>query len=440
MSEFKPYLSVVVCSRNDNHGEGMKKRQQIFADSLIAQAEKHQIPMELVFVEWNPPVENPGIAEAMPWPPKSSFCQVKIVTVPNELHRRFKSSENLPLFQMIAKNVGIRYSSGEFILCTNVDVIFSDELCLHLKKKSLKKGVLYRNNRYDVDRNIPEFKDIEETLTYCRGNIVRKNMPDGTYLKNNGIWVHGNKISNEISVLHFALNALTQLMGKKCKLYKVLLKEIKIFKFNRIVEPKHILKPLTILISKFIYGAIMALYMCIGAIVTFPLVLRKKAIRSVWNRFANARTLKRCFTKYLQLNTNACGDFTLLDRESWCKLKGYWEFEGYSWHLDTLFLLQAYANGVKFKMLPDDGIIYHIDHGGGWSPEESAKLFSRLDEKGIPYLTERDLLRHEKKMHSNQLAGVFSLLNTGEEWGLGASRLEEYIVTKIENCKSTGAD
>ena len=43
---------------------------------------------------------------------------------------------------MAAKNVGIRRSDGEFILCTNIDIIFSDKMYAFLAKENLKKRAL----------------------------------------------------------------------------------------------------------------------------------------------------------------------------------------------------------------------------------------------------------------------------------------------------------
>ena len=52
---------------------------------------------------------------------------VRIITVSNNDHKKFKNSEKLKIFQMIAKNVGIKRSNGKFILVTNIDIIFSDD-------------------------------------------------------------------------------------------------------------------------------------------------------------------------------------------------------------------------------------------------------------------------------------------------------------------------
>ena len=56
--------------------------------------------------------------------------------MPPGVHRRYQYSEALPLYQMIAKNVGIRRARGQFVLATNIDIIFSDELVEYLSTDS----------------------------------------------------------------------------------------------------------------------------------------------------------------------------------------------------------------------------------------------------------------------------------------------------------------
>ena len=100
-----PYLSVVATARNDDHGLNLLRRMQIFVTGLGAQAERFQVPIELVIVDWNPPAEKPLLADAIDWP-GTDWVESRVVEVPAELHRRYKHADSLPLYQMIAKNVG----------------------------------------------------------------------------------------------------------------------------------------------------------------------------------------------------------------------------------------------------------------------------------------------------------------------------------------------
>jgi hypothetical protein len=52
----RPYISIVVVGRNDDYGGDFLKRISTFARSLGRQVSKHPGLIELVVVEWNPPL------------------------------------------------------------------------------------------------------------------------------------------------------------------------------------------------------------------------------------------------------------------------------------------------------------------------------------------------------------------------------------------------
>jgi hypothetical protein len=145
-----PYISVVATARNDDHGGNLLGRMQVFIDAWINQAKRHRLSSELILVEWNPPRERERLAAALRWPPDTGPCQVRIIQVPPEVHARYRHAAALPLYQMIAKNVGIRRARGEFILATNIDIVFSDELMMFLSERRLEKSRMYRIDRTDV--------------------------------------------------------------------------------------------------------------------------------------------------------------------------------------------------------------------------------------------------------------------------------------------------
>ena len=128
MSENSPYLSVVVVSRNDDHGGNPLLRTQLCINSLYEQCNRYRLPIELIVVDWNPPLDRPGLADVIQWPEDRRFIRTRVISVPPKFHRKLPHSEDLPLFQMIGKNVGIRRANGEYVLATNIDILFSDEL------------------------------------------------------------------------------------------------------------------------------------------------------------------------------------------------------------------------------------------------------------------------------------------------------------------------
>lgn len=172
-SDFKPYLTIVAASRNDNHGGDPLIRTQIFLDNLARQAEDLQLPCEILLVDWNPPADKPGLAEAIDWSFLNRFCHGRVVQVPAEIHARSQSPEKLPLLQMIAKNVGIRRARGEFILATNIDILFSDELMQFLARQQLQRGYSYRADRLDIETGVPFSASSRERLDYAWHHTIR---------------------------------------------------------------------------------------------------------------------------------------------------------------------------------------------------------------------------------------------------------------------------
>jgi hypothetical protein len=119
----------------------------------------------------------------------------------------------------------------------------------------------------------------------------------------------------------------------------------------------------------------------------------------------------------------ACGDFTLLARDDWFRLRGYHEWPIFSWHLDSMFMFACNAQGLREVRLGPNYRIYHIDHsvGSGWSPAGGSQLFARLDAKGIPYLSNEDVAQWCAKYAEEPNAALVNDMN----WGLSDRVLPE---------------
>ena len=178
----KPYLSIVATTRNDDHGGSLNRRTQAFIDGVTGQAHRHRLETELLLVEWNPPADRAPLREVFRWPEDNPWCEVRIVTVPAELHARYRFADQLPMLQMIAKNVGVRRARGEYVLATNVDILFADEIFAFLAARRLEPDVLYRSDRVDVDRHVPLNVPIEKRLAHCRNTVLR-------IARKGGMWV-----------------------------------------------------------------------------------------------------------------------------------------------------------------------------------------------------------------------------------------------------------
>ncbi|MCP5506143.1 MAG: hypothetical protein H7A38_04605, partial [Chlamydiales bacterium] len=143
-----------------------------FVSGFVKQCKRHHLKAELILVEWNPPDDKPPLKEALTFPKDLGPCSVRIITVPKKAHATLAHSSELPLFQMIAKNVGIRRAQGKFVLATNIDILFSDALMAYLKE-NLQEGYLYRVDRLDVPSELPPLDPFDDLLTFCDQRYFR---------------------------------------------------------------------------------------------------------------------------------------------------------------------------------------------------------------------------------------------------------------------------
>jgi hypothetical protein len=349
-----PYLTLVAASRNDEHGGNTLYRTQIFVDSFLDQCERHQLHGELILVEWNPPGDRAPLAEVISWDRQNPWVDCRIITVPYERHVFIRFARVLPLFQMIAKNVGIRRARGEFILATNIDILFSDELIALVAQKAFRVDRLYRCDRFDVDSTIPKDVPLDEKLRFAWGNLIRYNRRQGpaeVYLR-----------QIEGAPLEFAIRAA-----------------LATGHFELETE---------------------------GGL---PALAAKAGAPPMW------------------LHLNACGDFTLLHRDAWAKMRGYPEFETFSLHLDSLGVVNAHVSGFRETWLSPPAVCFHVEHaiGSGYTAENPAPMFERLERQGIGWL---DYNVIEPFLNEMQEKGAIDW-NT-ERWGLRDIPLDETVCTR----------
>ncbi len=358
-----PCLSFVAGSRNDDHGGNLLHRMQVFVEALLGQCDRHGLDAELVLVEWNPPPDRPRLAEALRWP-ESEHCAVRIIEVPAELHRRFDNADALPMHQMIAKNVGIRRAQGAFVVATNVDLVFSEGLIEFLAGQHLDAEHWYRANRFDVPADIPSGVAPGDQLAYCRGNLLRAHLRDGTRDLGSG-------------------------------------------RFDRIYRDPGLLR-------------------------AFRLLAPLSFLPGIGRRLENAKHSLAFMNACGRLHTNACGDFTVMARDAWHRLRGYWEFSGFPSHIDGLACYAAAFSGLTERVLPDPMSVYHIEHGAGsgFSGYTSGEKWKDLEKDGIPRLTPNDY----RKTVFDMKAGRLPLIRNDENWGLG-----EYDLAETTPCTDASA-
>src|SRR5207245_3974337 len=85
---------------------------------------------------------------------------------------RLPNSARMPIFEYIAKNVGIRRARGEYVLITNPDIVFTQELIRYFAARGLRGDAFYRVDRYDVNRSVPLALPVERQLRFCAQHAV----------------------------------------------------------------------------------------------------------------------------------------------------------------------------------------------------------------------------------------------------------------------------
>ena len=146
------YLSIVAASRNDNHGNNLDERTNLFIKSLAENCEKYKISSELILVEWNQIPNTKTLSDRLNLI-SNEYLESKIIAVNKDHHLKLPNSDRLQFFQMIAKNVGIRRASGKFILVTNIDVIINQKLYEFISQKKLEEKTIYRCDRHCIEYN-----------------------------------------------------------------------------------------------------------------------------------------------------------------------------------------------------------------------------------------------------------------------------------------------
>ncbi|MBI2341993.1 MAG: hypothetical protein HYU98_04595 [Deltaproteobacteria bacterium] len=170
-----PYLSLVIASRNDEHGGNPLQRTMIAFNGFLTQLENHKLESELILVDWNPPAGKPLLKDVIKWPDRLRYCTIRSIIVPSAIHMRYKHSDIVPLHTVVAVNCGIRRARGQFVLPGVIDLLYSDELMSYIASKKLKKDERYRVDRCDVDRNVVQYPTLKEQLDYARKHIIKIN-------------------------------------------------------------------------------------------------------------------------------------------------------------------------------------------------------------------------------------------------------------------------
>ncbi len=323
----------------------MLKRMRIFVRGLCYQTKKYKLKSELILVEWNPSVGKPLLHEVLPKPDVDDYLTIRYVVVDSDVHNSYTVGKKMPLFQMIAKNVGIRRAKGNFVICTNVDLLFSDKLMSFLASEKLNENTFYRANRCDIPREIDEDQTVNDILAYAGSHVLQR-------------------------------------LGKSSQYPEIEDTRSWVFRIPRL-----------------------------GGLIALPIKIK---------RWLGKETIDE---KLAILDTDACGDFTMMSRKGWEDIKGYYELDAYSIHIDSLGVICAAAVGLEQKILESNMVTYHISHDSGWELSDPiAKIYSDLNRPMVDWSSIRSLAR--KMLSEKQLIQV-----NNDDWGFVNDKFKEYIIS-----------
>ncbi len=392
----KPYLSVVATSRNDNHGGDLLKRMQVFVDGLRDQSRRHQVPTELVLVEWNPPPDRDRLDVALDWEPEDRWFAPRIVTVEKDVHDALPNAQGQPLFQFIAKNVGLRRAQGAWLLSTNVDIVLSDPLMAYLASGAMQQGFHFRADRVDVDPAIMDEPDLEARLAFAEDHVLRVN-----YATHTDVRVASPHQPDESA--DSGLRAAAALLQAS------------------VSGPEGEGVPDRLAPSA------ARLAVVVGARAARAAASAGDALQKLAQRGRRTETFGEWVDEQIShgvrlppLHYNACGDFMLMHRDDWALIDGHPELPYYSFHLDSLTLVAAFAAGINEARLPPERCCFHVEHGywWDWSDRQSSNAMeSKMQERELPVLTWASFARLAAQMLQRSARGQPRLL-ANADWGL----------------------
>lgn len=154
-------LSIVIVTRNDDHGGHLLDRVRTFFRALAEYREMYGWDVEVVVVDWNPPPGTPKMHEATDVP---DGFPARFFIVPPELHLQYSNSGVIPLFFQAGFNAGVRRAAGAWVLTSSQDLVFSDKLVRFLANENLSPHAVYRTTRFNTAARIVDGRTVDETV------------------------------------------------------------------------------------------------------------------------------------------------------------------------------------------------------------------------------------------------------------------------------------
>jgi hypothetical protein len=337
-------------------------------------------------VEWNPPQDAAYLKDAIRWPQNHETMEIRIIEVPKRIHRKLPGFNKRQMFEYIAKNVGVRRAKGRFVLVTNPDDLFSEELIAYLASNRLSEECFYRVDRYDFHAFAPEGVDTPAILDFAKRHIYH-------FCRGYPRKFH-NRLAMSIANWYSQSPHALRRVWNRCA--RVL------FAFLGITEP--------------------------GSRIGW--LQRWRALRTgkwpcSYDGYERSSNTESTFSLSADgpfvvgldsIHHEASGDFLLASIDDWMKIKGHPEFTDTYSHMDSYATYQLKAIGLKQALFLPPCMIIHADHE---RIRARAKSFS-----GVQSSKWWEDLRKIQ-------AGLLGPTINGDDWGLASEDLPETVVCKV---------
>jgi hypothetical protein len=173
-------ISVILIGKNDNYGGNLKHR---FTHCLNILSEAFE---EIIYVDW----KSNGISliEEVIENIKNKNKVKSYIVTEKDIEKNCPEYINYSIVEVLARNIGIRRASNEWILVTNVDVLIEN-----LNLTEFNKQTLYTSARIDIPEEFHlNFNNSFELLNSIKKNENSfKKLPDAV-VNGKSVWDSGD--------------------------------------------------------------------------------------------------------------------------------------------------------------------------------------------------------------------------------------------------------
>jgi len=169
-------ITAVIISRNDNYGGHLKERATYAINSAINTYD------EVIYVDWNSP------EHSLLWDIQDDLQlkgNLKHFVIPPDAASQLTGFDKnaQKCCEVLARNIGIRRATGDYIVSTNIDIIAPKREDLEKAINEMEKNSFYTISRRDVD--LPVIKEFHGgDVKYSAYDKLRQHLIDQNYVPN----------------------------------------------------------------------------------------------------------------------------------------------------------------------------------------------------------------------------------------------------------------